>query len=105
MKTYTFEKQVNSEKLRLELISAGFACLGMLTENDGKITTIYFSDTEMKDPTSIVNTHVFVEYREIDWQKEWKEAKTDAERILVLAKSSGIVPLTIEEKETGVVVI
>jgi hypothetical protein len=101
MKTYTYSKLVNPDKLRQELLNASFASPGTATYKDGKVTEVLLPDTETKDPSPVVNAHVCLGYKEIDWAAEWEKAKTTAQQTVLLAKEAGIIPLTFDEMEQG----
>lgn len=58
MKNKEFNKQCGVGKLSEELKSAGFDIHGC--SNAGDRTTIHLKDTETKDPTDIVEKHIYI---------------------------------------------
>jgi len=60
MKNIEFRKRCEPTKLHKELVNAGFDIHGVSTIEPG-ITIVHLKDTEEKDPTSIVEDHVYEE--------------------------------------------
>lgn len=60
MVTYTYAKVVNDRLLTQELLAAGFLLPGITQHfRDPHELIITFDDAETKDPTAIVNAHVY----------------------------------------------
>ena len=55
--TITYNKICNASVLHEQLVSAGFIVQGVSCMGDK--TIVYLSDTETKDPTPIVETHLY----------------------------------------------
>lgn len=58
MKDVRFKKKCNPIDLHSELVEAGFQFHGVTCEDD--ITIVHLKDVETKDPTPIVEAHVYV---------------------------------------------
>lgn len=85
MKDIKFNKKCNLDKLKAELIAAGFDIYGCSGENDDIInfheTTVHLKDTEMKNPTAIVNNHIYTDDA---------KPKTEKETLLELLKDADV---------------
>jgi hypothetical protein len=88
MKKIEFKKRCNAGVLHSELVKAVFDIFGVSTAGD--ITIVHLKDTEIKDPTAIVETHVYSEGPSINWKDEYKKAGTIAEKIEVIAQMLGL---------------
>jgi hypothetical protein len=75
MKKIKFDKKTNATELTKELINANFDIYGVVSSADE--TEIILKDTETKNPSKIVEKHIFTEYPKI---------KTLAERVEELEK-------------------
>jgi len=96
-----YPKKCNIWKLSRELVDAGFLIEGVSYDEGRNVTTVHLKDEETKDPTSIVEAHVYVEPKTIDWEKEFTDAMTVDQQLKVLAKRIGILRLTDQEVEEG----
>jgi hypothetical protein len=70
MKNIQYKKLSEAGKLTIELRQAGFKVIGVTC--DGTITTVHLDDSETKDPTPIVEKHVYevpIIVKPIDQQK------------------------------------
>lgn len=99
--TREYIKQVNAQKLHNELVAAAFDIEGVSYDNGTTKCIIYLKDTEIKDPTSIVNGHIYISYKNINWRIEWQKTTTAAEKFKVIAKYLGHIDLTEWELENG----
>lgn len=63
MKNITFNKKCNGVTLGRELMAAGFDVIGVSTIDDEKNNihkaVVHLEDSELKNPASVVNLHVF----------------------------------------------
>ena len=70
MKNQSFSKKCNVGKLHAELETANFNIYGV--SYDGSKTTIHMKNTELKNPTSVVNSHTYtapITKKALDWDK------------------------------------
>lgn len=91
MITYNFKKQINPEKLHQELQAAGFQDI-VITSTE-KTCTIYLNDAETKNPTDIVNAHIYTppEFKTIEqWKEEYKRALSADDKADKLAEFIGL---------------
>jgi len=96
-------KKTNIAKLHNELVAAGFLIDGVSYNEATNTTTVHLKDEETKDPTPIVEAHVYIEPKTIDWEKEFTGAKNVEQKLKVLAKRIGVLRLTNEEIEKGAI--
>ena len=95
-----YAKKVNVWKLHRELVEAGFDIEGVnYDEKENKIV-VHLKDEETKDPTPIVEAHIYTEPKEIDWKAEFESADP-SKKLRILAKRVGIIELTNKEIEEG----
>lgn len=104
MRNVEFTKKCNGETLTASLIAAGFTQanpqLGLSGDffgvsSDEKTTTVHLTDETKKDPTSVVNAHVYVapptdEALEEERKASWVNARTTEEKLAVLAEQMGL---------------
>ena len=95
-----FTKKVNVWKLHRELVEAGFDIEGVSYDEKENKTIVHLKDGKTKDPTPIVEAHIYTEPKEIDWKVEFESA-TSAKKLRILAKRVGIIELTNKEIEEG----
>ena len=99
-------KQVIVWKLEKDLKAAGFNVLAMsynTVDYDPPQITIILDETEVKDPTSIVNNHVYKNQKSINWKTAFQNAETTADKFKVLAKRIGAIELTDDEIIDGTI--
>lgn len=87
MKNIQFNKKCNVTTLTQELAAAGFDIFGCT--NADMLTIVHMKDTETKDPTAIVNAHIFtapIEKTPADWKNDLDTAATVADKIAVIKK-------------------
>lgn len=100
MKDVTFERKCRADILTQELRDAGFQIYGVSTKNN--VTTIHFYDEEKKNPTPIVDAHVYVapltdeelqllnEQEKQAWKNTLATAKTTSKKLDVIAQFVGL---------------
>lgn len=95
-----YYKQAIIWKLQKDLIDAGFALKNISyndVDYDPPLITIYLDIAETKDPTSIVEAHVYKDTTDIDWKAEYAEESTTDGKLKVIAKKVGTMDLTDNE--------
>jgi hypothetical protein len=61
MPVFTFTKQANLRLLGQELAAAGFLVVGLTQHHDTWELVVDLDESETKDPTDVVNAHIYVE--------------------------------------------
>lgn len=61
VKEFKYTKLVDPHKLHKAIASAGFNILGIVFDAGTNLCTVMLDDSEDKDPTSVVDTYVYVE--------------------------------------------
>jgi hypothetical protein len=84
MPTFHFVKQVDCGALHKLLLQNGFDVIGVSFDSGTNLTTVELAEGETKDPTSIVNSYIFVPYVPIDWTKLY----TDAVAVVTSSKNT-----------------
>ena len=74
MTTYFFEKQVDCGALHKLLVQNSFDVVGVSFDSGTNITRVDLQEGETKDPTSIVNSYIFVPYVPVNWTQLYTDA-------------------------------
>jgi hypothetical protein len=82
MPAFNFVKQVDCGALHKLLIQNGFDVVGVSFDSGTNITTIELADTETKDPTSIVNSYVYVPYVPVNYPQLYSDASATVQNAL-----------------------
>jgi hypothetical protein len=93
MKDLVFDKQCNIEVLTTELKNAGFKISGC--SGRGKLTVIHLYDDETKNPTRIVDAHIYTapktpEEMRAELKQRWASANTTDQKLNIIAAILGL---------------
>lgn len=85
-----FTKPCNISKLHTELEAAGFSIAGVSYDGGSGDTIVHLNDMEIKDPSAVIDAHVFTADVETDWKQMWADANSVDVKLDILAQRLGI---------------
>lgn len=83
VKEFLFTKECNPEVIHKQLTDSGFAVVGIVYDSGSNQTKVLLEDAETKDPTSVINSYVYVAPVYPDYPQLYTDAQATVNQALV----------------------